>query len=169
MAGVCGTSRRQTHPPIAARVLLSPCGRCFHTSDRTTVNTAIRQYGAHEPMQLGVRAGRVDGWGPVLGHVCFKVLATRILEQAPLPLGPRNRLPAARSGISHHAPFLLSTAGTASAGRRADKVKGREDLICYHASPVHDRQACVEWAHGFPLLPSPNNPPVCQSEKKIRS
>ena len=81
---------------------------------------------------------------------------------------PCNTFPVARRGISHHPPFLLSTAGTVWVGRQADKVKGREDLICYHASQVRDRQACVEWAHGLPPFPSPNNPPICQSETKIR-
>lgn len=108
------------------------------------------------------------GGDPLLGML-FKVWANTILGQAPLPREPHRRFPVARRGISRHSPFLLSTAGTACAGRRADKVKGREDLICYHASQVHDRQACVEWAPGSPPLPSPNNPPVCQSERKIRS
>lgn len=73
-----------------------------------------------------ISAGAIDGWGQVLGHVGVKVLADVILEQAPLPQGPPNRFPVARKGISHHPPFLLSTAGTAELEGRLTRLRGEK-------------------------------------------
>lgn len=67
-----------------------------------------------ERIQLGVSAGWADGWGPVLGGGgCLIQGAGRYNSRASSPpSGTPNRFPVARRGISHHPPFLLSTAGT---------------------------------------------------------
>lgn len=102
---------------------------------------------------VGIREGRrVDEWGSVWDM--FDAIgrwSTRASK--PPPLYPI-RFPVAWKGISHHLLFLLSTAGTVGAGRQADKVKGRKDLISYLTSQFPDRQEYVDWAHGFPLPPS---------------
>lgn len=87
---------------------------------------------------------------------------------------PRDRLPVARRGVSHHPPFLLSRGWYCVSRQPADKVTGRY-LICYHTSGVRDRQASVEWAHGLFCLPLQISPQpgcltqACQSETKIRN